>query len=133
MFEFLFGNKNSNNNEKSVEINNIYSALKKAYPSDKISEERKKELSGLIKKYGYLPYPYIKALEELTPEEILFGLEIKWADNGIFKDGKFDYLELFALPDTFEETQAAGVAFFCCAAAIFGVYFYILMRESIRH
>lgn len=91
MFEFLFGNKNSNNNEKSVEINNIYSALKKAYPSDKISEERKKELSGLIKKYGYLPYPYIKALEELTPEEILFGLEIKWADNGIFKDGKFDF------------------------------------------
>lgn len=91
MFEFLFGNKNSNNNEKSVEINNIYSALKKAYPSDKISEERKKELSGLIKKYGYLPYPYIKALEELTPEEILFGLEIKWADNGIFKDGKFEF------------------------------------------
>ena len=91
MFEFLFGNKNSNNNEKSIEINNIYSALKKVYPSDKISEERKKELSGLIKKYGYLPYPYIKALEELTPEEILFGLEIKWADNGIFKDGKFEF------------------------------------------
>lgn len=91
MFEFLFGNKNDNKNEKSIEINNIYSALKKAYPSDKISEERKKELSGLIKKYGYLPYPYIKALEELTPEEILFGLEIKWADNGIFKNGKFDF------------------------------------------
>ncbi len=91
MFEFLFGNKNDNKNEKSIEINNIYSALKRAYPSDKISEERKKELSGLIKKYGYLPYPYIKALEELTPEEILFGLEIKWADNGIFKNGKFDF------------------------------------------
>lgn len=91
MFEFLFGNKNDNKNEKSIEINNIYSALKKAYPSDKISEERKKELSGLIKKYGYLPYPYIKALEELTPEEILFGLEIKWADNGIFKNCKFDF------------------------------------------
>lgn len=91
MFEFLFGNKNDNKNEKSIEINNIYSALKKAYPSDKISEERKKELSGLIKKYGYLPYPYIKALKELTPEEILFGLEIKWADNGIFKNGKFDF------------------------------------------
>ena len=43
----------------------------------------------MIKKYGYLPYPYIKALEELTPEEILFGLEIKWQNNGIFKDSKF--------------------------------------------
>ena len=28
------------------------------------------------------------------------------------KDGKFDYLELFALPDTFEETQAAVKAAF---------------------
>ena len=77
MLEFLFGNKNSNQENKSIKINHIYSALKKAYPADKISDDRKKELSDLIKKYGYLPYPYIKALEELSPEEILFGLEIK--------------------------------------------------------
>ena len=89
MLEFLFGNKNSNQEPKSIKINQIYSALKKTYPADKISDERKKEISDLIKKYGYLPYPYIKALEELTPEEILFGLEIKWKDNGIFKDSKF--------------------------------------------
>lgn len=89
MLEFLFGNKNSNQENKSIKINHIYSALKKVYPADKISDDRKKELSDLIKKYGYLPYPYIKALEELSPEEILFGLEIKWRDNGIFKDGKF--------------------------------------------
>ena len=35
-------------------------------------------LKGLIEKNGYLPYPHIKALEELTPAEVLFGLEIKW-------------------------------------------------------
>lgn len=38
-----------------------------------------------------MPYPYIKALEELTTEEILFGLEIKWSNNGVFKDGKFTF------------------------------------------
>ena len=83
MLEFIFGKKNSSQEPKYIKLNKIYSALKKAYPSDKISGERKRELSGMIQKYGYLPYPYIKALEELTPEEILFGLEIKWKDNGV--------------------------------------------------
>ena len=89
MLEFLFGKKNSNQNEKVVRLNKIYAALKENYPAEKISENRKNELSSLIKKYGYLPYPYIKALEELTPEEILFGLEIKWGDNKVLKNNEF--------------------------------------------
>lgn len=48
-------------------------------------------LRVLFQNIGYLPYPYIKALEELTTEEILFGLEIKWSNNGVFKDGKFTF------------------------------------------
>lgn len=90
MLEFLFGKKNQEDS-KDIKLNEIYSNLKKEYSFDKISDERKKELSDLIEKYGYLPYPYIKALEELTPEEILFGLELKWIANGIFKDGKFSF------------------------------------------
>ena len=90
MLEFLFGKKNQEN-PKDIKINEIYSNLKKEYPFEKISDERKKELTDLIGKYGYLPYPYIKALEELSPEEILFGLEIKWSANGIFKNGKFSF------------------------------------------
>lgn len=74
---------------KDIRLNEIYTNLKNSYP--KVSDERKEELSKLIKKYGYLPYPYIKALEELTPEEILFGLEIKWKNNKIFADGKFSF------------------------------------------
>lgn len=74
---------------KDIRLNEIYTNLKNSYP--KVSDERKEELSKLIKKYGYLPYPYIKALEELTPEEILFGLEIKWENNKIFADGKFSF------------------------------------------
>lgn len=89
MLEFLFGKKNSNQNDKVLRLNKIYAALKENYPAEKISDDRKKELSSLIKKYGYLPYPYVKALEELTPEEILFGLEIKWEDNKVFKSNEF--------------------------------------------
>lgn len=85
---FFFKNKKSEN-LKQNKLNEIYTKLKEAFPEKNISNERKKELSDLIKKYGYLPYPYIKALEELTPEEILFGLEIKWGNNGILKDGIF--------------------------------------------
>ena len=91
MLEFIFGKKNSSQEPRYIKLNKIYSALKKAYPSDKISDERKQELSSMIQKYGYLPYPYIKALEELTPEEILFGLELKWKDNGVLKNNEFEF------------------------------------------
>ena len=90
MLEFLFGKKD-NSVAIDKKINEIYSSLKNTYPSENISDERKAELGKLIKENGYLPYPYIKALEELTPEEILFGLEIKWQDNKIFADGKFSF------------------------------------------
>ena len=54
MLEFLFGKKNQED-AKDIKINEIYSNLKKEYPFDKISDERKKELSDLIDQYGYLP------------------------------------------------------------------------------
>lgn len=89
----FFLKKKEAKNAKEQRINEIYKALKENFNTDKISDERKKELSEIIEKYGYLTYPYIKALEELTPEEILFGLEIKWKNNGIFKDGKFNFTD----------------------------------------
>lgn len=87
----IFFNKKEKENSKCENINNIYKNLKKNYPDTNISDDRKKELSEQIEKFGYLPYPYIKALEELKHEEILFGLEIKWKRNGIFNDGKFEF------------------------------------------
>ena len=62
MLEFLFGKKNQEDS-KDIKLNEIYSNLKKEYSFDKISDERKKELSDLIEQYGYLSYPYIKAFE----------------------------------------------------------------------
>ena len=42
-------------------------------------------------KYGYLPYPHIKALEELTDAEVLWALESKWENEGVFENGKFNF------------------------------------------
>lgn len=90
MLDFLFGKKKDIEKKDAV-LNCIYSKLKKKYSFENISVKRKTELKNLISKYGYLPYPHIKALEELTPEEVLYGLEIKWKNNKIFKDGKFEF------------------------------------------
>ena len=74
------------------EINNLYKKLKELYDYSSIDEERMSFLQKLIEENGYLPYPYIKALEELTPAEILFGLEIKWKKSGVMnEDGEFKF------------------------------------------
>ena len=86
MLSFLF---KKNQPKISEVVDNIYKKLKTIYSSDEISEERKSFLKEKIEQFGYLPYPYIQALEELTPAEILFGLEIKWTINGVFKNGHF--------------------------------------------
>lgn len=86
-----FWQKKNEEEQKDVKLNEIYRALKEIYPCENISEDRKNELKALINEYGYLPYPYVKALEEISPEEILFGLEIKWENNGIFKNGEFSF------------------------------------------
>jgi len=92
MLNFLFGKK-ENNQDKCAELNRIYAKLIEKYGFDKISEDRKKYLSEIVEKNGYLPYPHIKALEELTNEETLFALQIKWKQNGVFENDKFHFSE----------------------------------------
>ncbi len=81
--------KSKSKSDKCVEINSIYSKLKESFAE--VSPKRKEELSSLIEKWGYLPYPYVKALDELKPEEILFGLEVKWKNNKVFDNGVFNF------------------------------------------
>jgi len=90
MFEWLF-KKREQEIAKDTQLNEIYSKLKEKYSFDEIPELRKKYLQMHIQKYGYLTYPYQKALDELTNAETLFALEEKWKQNGIFKDGKFHF------------------------------------------
>ena len=86
MFSFL----QKKTEPEYIELNKIYKTLKNIY-DDTISDERKKFLTEKIKENGYLPYPFIKALEELTPAEVLFGLEIKFEQNNVFSDGEFKF------------------------------------------
>ncbi len=95
MFSFLknFGANKTNEENFDKQINEAYKKLKKFYDFDSISEDRKEYLKNLIEENGYLPYPHIKALEELTPAEVLFGLEIKWSKNNVFdiEKGVFNF------------------------------------------
>lgn len=61
------------------------------YSYDSISDERKEYLKNLIEENGYLPFPYIKAIEELSHAEILYGLEIKWKHNSVFDEEKGEF------------------------------------------
>ena len=94
MFSFLF-QKKENQYEK---LNNFYSSLKKIYSFDDISQDRKNYLKETVNEYGYLPYSQIKVLEELTPAETLYALEIKWEKEGCFKDGSFKFENFCASP-----------------------------------
>ena len=88
MLDFLFKKETGNACE---DLNNFYSKLKEIYSYDSISVERKEYLKATMDKYGYLPYPQVRALEELTDAEVLFALESKWEANGVFKDGCFEF------------------------------------------
>ena len=85
MFDFLFKKQEIN---KSEIFNNLYEKVRKLYSEDNISYERKTELGGLIEKFGYLPYSQAKALEELSPSEVIFCLEKKLELNETYKDNK---------------------------------------------
>ena len=87
MLNFLFKKKQEIN--LAGEINKIYSGLKEDF--GEVSEDRKNILKSLMEENGYLPYPYFKAIEELTPAETLYALEYKWSQNGVFADGEFAF------------------------------------------
>lgn len=87
MLDFLFKKETSSYES----LNEFYSKLKEMYSFDSITDERKTYLKSTMNKFGYLPYPQIKALEELSDAEVLFALESKWEAEGVFKDGKFEF------------------------------------------
>lgn len=67
----------------------LLSKLAQIYNIDAVSEDRKKYLTNTIKKYGYLPYPQFKVLQELTPGEAIYALIEKLTYAKTFKDKKF--------------------------------------------
>lgn len=90
MLDFLFKKETVVNALNAAKINEVYAKLKGIY-CEEISTERKAQLTELVQKCGYLPYPQIQALEELTPAEVLFALEFKFKNEGIFKESLFNF------------------------------------------
>ena len=88
IFDFLFGKKAE---PADSILNEIYSKLCREYGVENIPDDRKKYLENLVRENGYLPYPYFKALDELTEAETLFALREKWIKEGVFKDGEFKF------------------------------------------
>ena len=97
MFDFLF--KKAPKVNKLEVLTNQYSIVKNLYSKETIAFERKQELSSLIEKYGYLPYSQTKAIEQLTPTEVIFCLEKKLELNNSFKENNiaFDENEISAV------------------------------------
>ena len=83
MFDFLFKKQEV---DKSEIFNYQYKKIKELYQKEQLKKERKDELASLINKFGYLPYSQAKALEELTPEEVIFCLEQKLLLNNTLND-----------------------------------------------
>lgn len=91
MFNTLFKNATKSAKRVDFEVNSFYEKLKAIYNFDSISDDRKNYLTEIMNEYGYLNYPHIKALEELSPAETLFCLEQKWKNNGVFSAGSFQF------------------------------------------
>lgn len=71
------------------DLNLQFAKLKEIYCVNDISDERKEYLSKTIQKYGYLPYPHYKTLEELSASEIIFAFCEKLKLEGTYDGEKF--------------------------------------------
>ena len=74
MLNFLFKKEQK---DKSKIFNDLYLKVRNLYANETIAYERKKELCSLIERYGYLPYSQARAINELTPSEVILCLEKK--------------------------------------------------------
>lgn len=89
MLDFLF--KKAPKIDKAETIKKQYSVIKNLYATETIPFERKQELSSLIEKFGYLPYSQTKAIEELSPSEVIFCLEKKLEQNDTFENNELTF------------------------------------------
>ena len=67
----------------------LFKELKSLYKVNDLDPTKKEFITGQVKKYGYLPYSQIKALEELSPAEVIAGLEEKWKLNKTYSGNSF--------------------------------------------
>lgn len=89
MLDFLF--KKKTDSGRSQIVNTMYSQLKTLYNPDAVSDERREYLLGLISEYGYIPYSYTRANNELSDSEVMLVLEEKFKRNGVYINGELKF------------------------------------------
>ena len=89
MFNLLTANKVKEANFTPKELDVLLAKIAQIYRIDEISNERKSYLTSTIKKFGYLPYPQFKVLQELSPAETIFCLVQKLIYAKTFDVNKF--------------------------------------------
>ena len=76
-------------NFKPKELDILLAKIAQIYRIDEINPDRKEYLSNTIRKYGYLPYPQYKVLQELTNAETIYCLIEILMKAGTFVVDKF--------------------------------------------
>ncbi len=89
MLQLLNKKNKTEANFLNNELDVLLSKIAQIYRIEEVKEDRKQYLSKTIKKYGYLPYPQFKVLEELTDDEAIYTLIEKLKYAKTFKDNKF--------------------------------------------
>lgn len=89
MFQLLSKKNECSANFKPEELNTLLDKISKIYQVEEISPDRKKYLDETMDKFGYLPYPQYKVLQELTNGEAIFCLIKKLKKAGVYQDNKF--------------------------------------------
>ncbi len=87
MLNLLAKNKAGVNFEAG-DLSVLLAKIAQIYDIQNIRQDRKVYLSKCIKRYGYLPYPQYKVLQELTDAEAIFCLIKKMANANTFVDDK---------------------------------------------
>jgi len=89
MLKLLTPKNHINANFKSKELDILLAKISQIYKVDDINADRKHYLTTTIQKYGYLPYPQFKVLQELTDAEAIYCLIEKLKKAKTFIDYKF--------------------------------------------
>ena len=89
MLNMLINKNQAKPNFEPKELDVLLSKIYQIYDVDDIEPNRRNYLSETVEKYGYLPYPQFKVLQELTPAETIFCLIKKLELAKTFINSKF--------------------------------------------
>ena len=89
MLNLLTKRKNNRPNFDAKELDVLIAKICRIYDVDDIEPQRHSYLCETMDKYGYIPYPQFKVLQELTPAEAMFCLIKKLEIAKTFINSKF--------------------------------------------